>query len=208
MIEEGEKRPAESGPPEVGEREALVLAELGQQDRSQIAFQGLRRKLDLHQEKLSRTLRRLERDGLVQKSDGGYAITEQGITLLRGRTDVASSTRPVRILEALLPPHLDPQAVATHLSRRWFRGLRWYGRSDSGGEIALTWLSEPGNETVKLRIGGGSLSLETDGADLHGSGSLAAARAILAAIAEIYGLAPGLSGDMVNFVSEGGRVAS
>ena len=208
MIEEGRQRAAEPDRPEVGEREALVLEELGHDDRSQVAFQGLRRKLDLHQEKLSRTLRRLERDGLVQKNDGGYAITDQGISALRGRSGGVASTRQVRIIEALLPPHLDPQEVASHLSRRWFRGLRWYGRSDSGGEIALTWLAEPGNEAVRLRIGAGSITLETDGAAPKGPASFAATRSILAALAEVYGLAPALGGEMVNFASEGGRVAS
>jgi DNA-binding MarR family transcriptional regulator len=207
MFEEGPPRPSDPERSIVGEREALVLEQLGQSDRAQVAFQGLRRKLDLHQEILSRTLRRLERDGLVRKDDGGYALTEEGLVVLRALHPAAQSSIPARIVEALLPPHLDSEAVAAHLSRRWFRGLRWYGRSDSGGEIVLTWLSEPGNDAVRLRIGSRSLSLEADSGAGDASFAFASARAILAAIAEIYGPPPGLGNGIATFAAGAGRMA-
>ena len=210
MIEEGKPRfnAQEEEALALGERETLVLEELARDTGAQVAFQGLRRKLLLHQEILSRTLRRLERDGLVSKRDAGYSLTDSGAAAVRGRMLAGGRQESVRVIEALLPPHLDPRQVASHLSGRWFRGLRWYGRSDSEEGTALTWLAEPGNETVRLRISGGRISLETEGSTADSSASFAAARGVLAAVAELYGILPGMDGGVMTFGAIAGGFAA
>jgi hypothetical protein len=201
MIGEGKAGPADGRADEsrLGEREAQVLEELAAHNSSQVAFQGLKRKLELHQEILARTLRRLERDGLVRKESSGYALTPVGARSLRGRLTGSGPIPATTILDAILPPHLDAKVVASQLSGRWFRGLRWYGSSAEEDATVLTWLTEPGNRPVRLRIGGGRLKLEAD-ASLEGpSGSFGAARSVLAAIAEVYGLDSGLHSGVVAF---------
>lgn len=179
------------------DREVAVLSELAREGEARVAFQGLRRRLELHQEALSRTLRRLEGRGLVGRDAQGYKLTEQGFAALQGRRVVDVPRQAVTVVQALLPPHVTPEGVAGHLARRWFRGLRWYGQSEAPGESTLTWLVEPGNAKVRVRVTAGSIALEVEGA---GQG-FAAARAVLAALAELYGLGDGEGGGVAGAFS-------
>lgn len=174
--------------PALEDRELTVLAELASDCDSTVAFQGLRRKLGIHQQALARTLRRLERYGLVQRSDGGYRATCEGCLAAKDRVPRANH-RTVPVVQALLPPHVTPEAVVAHLSRRWFRGLRWYGLASLPGEVTLTWLTDPANAAVRLRIEGASVALEAEDRGGARDGFLAA-RAVLSALTELYGLQP------------------
>jgi Mn-dependent DtxR family transcriptional regulator len=169
-------------------REQAVLAELAREGEARVAFQGLRRRLELHQEALSRTLRRLEREGLVAHDDKGYRLTEQGFAALRGLPLHHGRREVLPVVQAVLPPHVSAEGVAEHLAQRWFRGLRWYGQSEAPGETTLTWLAEPGNAMVRVRVAGGTLSLEVEVSPTAPGQGFAAARSVLAALAEVYGL--------------------
>ncbi|HEV8361159.1 MAG TPA: MarR family transcriptional regulator [Candidatus Thermoplasmatota archaeon] len=185
MVQGGEAGLARAQSEERPERDVAVLSELAREGEARVAFQGLRRRLELHQEALSRTLRRLEQDGLVARDEGGYKLTEAGFGALQGKRVAEFKAPAVPVVQALLPPHLSPDAIASHLSRRWFRGLRWYGQAEAPGELTLTWLAEPGNAKVRVRVAGSTLTLEVEGA--NGTG-FPAARSVLAALAELYGL--------------------
>jgi DNA-binding MarR family transcriptional regulator len=177
------------------DREVAVLRELGVDSETRVAFQGLRRRLELHQEALSRTLRRLERDGLVDRGQGGYRLTEQGFAALRGAPQ-GPARETLTVVQAVLPPNVGPGGVLQHLGRRWFRGLRWYGQAEAPDETTLTWLAEPGNAKVRVRVAGGTLTLEVEVMPGDAPRSLGAARGVLAALAELYGLGeePGPAG--------------
>lgn len=169
-------------------RALAVLSELAREGEAHVAFQGLRRRLELHQEQLARTLRRLEREGLVAREDHGYKLTEQGFAALRGKAVHRPRRETLTVLQAVLPPHLAPDAVAAQLSRRWFRGLRWYGHAEAPGEATLTWLAERGNAAVRVHLQGGTVALEVEVPPGGPAGAFAAARGLLAALAELYGL--------------------
>lgn len=179
-----DRPPVEQVPLE--DREVLVLSELARGGEGHVAFQGLRRRLELHQQALTRTLRRLEDNGLVARDGQGYKLTEQGFAALRGRPIEGKARDVLPVVQALLPPHLGAEGVAAHLARRWFRGLRWYGASEAPGETTLTWLTEPGNAMVRVRVAGGAVTLEVESPP--GSRGFAAARGVLGALAELYGL--------------------
>lgn len=173
---------------DLDERERRVLAELAREGEGWVSFQGLRRQLGVHQQALVRTLRRLREAGLVaQQPQGGYAVTPQGSALLRRQA--WREPEPQVLLHARLPPHVGTGDVAAHLARRWFGGLRWYGQSDAPHETALHWTTDEGRVTV--RVGGGSLTLEARAESERATPAFAAVRPVLAAIAELYGLAPG-----------------
>ena len=170
------------------EREAAVLAELGREGEALVAFQGLRRRLGIHQQALSRTLRRLEDDGLIAQEAGGYRLTEQAASFVRARHAPQRPSLP--LAQAALPPHVDEGAVAERLAGRWFHGLRWYGRVDGPGSTTLIWLTEKDGEPVRVRLGGGSFALEAGGRHAPERATYAAARMVLGALAELYGLDP------------------
>jgi hypothetical protein len=179
-----------AAPAAIEERERTVLSELAWDVDAWVTFQGLRRQLGVHQQALVRTLRRLEASGLVAHAGKGYQLTDAGFSMVRVERPGAASLPVVPILHALLPPHVSVGDVAAHLSRRWFGGLRWYGRSESSGETTLHWIAERGRVTV--RISAGSVTLEVEDAPSSDAKSFAAARPVLAALAELYGTGNGL----------------
>jgi hypothetical protein len=135
----------------VGGLDERVLATLqGLQGR--IAFSGLRRALHAHPESLSRSLRRLEREGLVERSDGGYRA-------LRGPpgggTSASSDLRAIAQVD--LPPGAPPDSVLGRLSGRWFGSLRWVGLVDGPTGPLLAWARRDGVGYVLLGIDRGVL---------------------------------------------------
>ncbi len=194
MIGSTERGPQRGGHgseiPSLDDREASILSELARDPDARVAFQGLRRRLGIHQESLSRSLRRLERGGLLARERGGYRLTEGGTAALRGKP-AEQSGRPMRaLLEAIPPPGMSAEGVVEALAGRWFRGLRWYGRSRDVHGTTLTWLSDPGNHPVRIRVVPGRLILEA--AELQGDPSAlhaAAARSLFAALGELFAMA-------------------
>ena len=63
--------------------DSKILLLMGQEVRSNYSFKGLIRKLNLHQQSLTRALIRLEDMKLVEKSSIGYKLTENGVSLMR-----------------------------------------------------------------------------------------------------------------------------
>lgn len=170
--------------PTLEERERSVLAELARELDAHVSFQGLRRQLGVHQQALARTLRRLQAQGLVANDGRGYQLTDRGSAALRGALPLAPARAAVPVVQALLPPHVGAGDVTAQLARRWFGGLRWYGHSEGPGETSLRWVAGKGMVTV--RVSGGTVTLEVEDAD--DASRFAAARPVLAALAELYGL--------------------
>ena len=172
-------------PASLEERERTVLVELAREMDAWVTFQGLRRQLGVHQQALARTLRRLEQQGLVAHAGKGYQLTDAGFSALRSDRPAPAEARPaIPVVHALLPPHVEPAAVARQLSRRWFGGLRWYGQSEGPGETSLHWLADKTRVTVRVSSAGVTLEVE----DTGDARAYAAARPVLAALAELYGL--------------------
>lgn len=173
--------------PEPESREARVLAALAEHDDGAVAFSGLRRRLGLHQQVLSRTLRRLEREGLVAHETAGYRATPQGSAAVRPA--MTEPARPVlTLVHALLPPEVEAADVSKVLARRWFGGLRWYAESESLGETTLTWLTDEGGH-VRVRVSAGALTVEAE-PDEAGEPAFPPLRALVAAVADIYAAGP------------------
>jgi DNA-binding transcriptional ArsR family regulator len=131
-----------------------------------ISFQGMRRKLGLHQETLSRALRRLERDGLVAKSEQDYKISKKGTEVLtRTKTKNSQAPRdvlfPIPILRTILPPDATELELEEALSHKWFGTLRWYGSSHNEEGTVLAWTTDDGKLRLSARIGDGYLTVES-----------------------------------------------
>lgn len=145
-IEDRERNPAASS----GGLDERVLSTLqGLQGR--IAFSGLRRALRAHPESLSRALRRLEREGLIERGAGGYrALVAPG----RDRS-LSTELRTVATID--LPPGVPAEVVRGRLSGRWFGSLRWVGLVDRPGDGLLSWSGRDGAGFVLLGIDHGVL---------------------------------------------------
>ncbi len=99
-----------------------------------VAFSGLRRLLRAHPESLARALRRLEREGLVDREDGGYRALREPP---RPLTELTSGLHPVAQVE--LPPGAPTGVILGRLSGRWFGSLRWVGTVERPEGRLLAW---------------------------------------------------------------------
>ncbi|MCI4317072.1 MAG: GntR family transcriptional regulator, partial [Thermoplasmata archaeon] len=65
---------ADAPEPRLDDRVRELLGNIG----GRLAFNGLRRALGVHPESLTRALRRLEREGVVQRRADGYVLADPG----------------------------------------------------------------------------------------------------------------------------------
>ena len=130
---------------------------------SNFAFQGLKRKLGIHQETLSRALRRLESDQLVEHTEDGYRLTLRGLAVT-GKSPKGGA-RSLRILETYLPSDIEASELISKLKYTWFSALRWFGYKETGEGAILTWLTEDGNTQIKAHFQGARLFIEIDSDD-------------------------------------------
>ena len=117
-----------------------------------VAFSGLRRVLGAHPESLARALRRLEREGLVERTDGGYRALGNPP---RSVADLTRELRPIARID--LPVGTPPDTLLGRLSGHWFGSLRWVGVVDRPEERLLAWARRDGSGYVLLGIDRGAL---------------------------------------------------
>jgi DNA-binding HxlR family transcriptional regulator len=133
---------------------------------SNYSFKGLMRKLNLHQQSLSRALHRLEEMELVEKSPVGYRLSKAGATAM-SRTELLQQHKPkgseyMQLLQTYIPLNVKASEVMRHLIGRWFKNLRWIGmiRSDTG--YMLQWTSDDGAFQINLRLIADYIVIETN----------------------------------------------
>ena len=143
---------------DLGYRELEILKALNQEDSSTVAFQGLKRKLGMHQESLSRALTRLHRDGLVEKTPDGYRICRK-VGLPSG-ADRSPDKKILPIIQAYIPKSIDMNNLVSDLKGTWFGGLRWLGFAETDAEKVLTWITENGESQLDLRFARDSMIIE------------------------------------------------
>lgn len=139
-------------------RELEILKALNQEDSSTVAFQGLKRKLGMHQESLSRALTRLHREGFVEKTPSGYRICKK-VDLPTG-ADRNSDKKILPIIQAYIPQSLEMDNLVSDLKGTWFGGLRWLGFAETDAEKVLTWITENGESQLDLRFARDSMIIE------------------------------------------------
>jgi DNA-binding Lrp family transcriptional regulator len=117
-----------------------------------LAFNGLKRTLGAHPESLARALRRLEREGLIERSEAGYrALRLEGPSPREGPAEL----RPIARID--LPPGVDPDLVRARLVGHWFGDLRWVGVVERTGGGLLVWARRDGTSPVLAGISKGVL---------------------------------------------------
>ena len=146
-------------PPSLGNRDSDILDFLSQEDFTFFTFEGLKRRLGLHPETLSRILSRLEQEGFVRKSPEGYVVVQEIARSLR-----AQQTRPpesrVSLLQTYLPSDMPVQQLVSSLRGRWFGLLRWLGLAEANESIALKWITEDGDIQIDAKITETQLTIE------------------------------------------------
>ena len=140
------------------ERDSDVLFLIEEEDLATFTFDGLKRRLGLHPETLTRILRRLEEEGIVKKISDGYKVTPK-LTKLKFRT-TRDKTQGVPLLQTYLPSNMLTQQLISALSGKWFGILRWLGISETSEGVALKWVTEDGGIQIAAKISGSALSID------------------------------------------------
>ena len=128
------------------EDQDLVLEMLSAESDATYTFQGLKRRLGLHQEKLTRILRRLEDDKLVAKTSEGYRTLKQS----RKRAHHLVEGEPV--IRGQLPPGTDSNMFSEKIKGRWFKNFRWIGYSNASDGPSLYWITEDNKFEVRVQL--------------------------------------------------------
>lgn len=139
-----------------GEVDEKVMRLLASDAVTNFSFQGMKRSLKVHQEKLSRSLNRLVAIGLVGRTDGGYAITHKGMRLV-GYSPPPPQT--VTVASSYLPRDINAEAAPAALKGRWFSGVRWLGSCLTSQGTDLKWVSDDGEIQIKVSLHDGMLDV-------------------------------------------------
>ncbi|HYC26797.1 MAG TPA: hypothetical protein VEB67_02100 [Nitrososphaerales archaeon] len=140
-------------------RDDDVMRVIGEEGLSYFTFDGLRRITGSHPETLSRTLDRLEDDGMLVRSPDGYALTGKGKSSTQLRQAADSGSR-VPILHTFLPYGTSASELVGALKGRWFDRMRWVGMSDLGEGVVMKWVTDDGRAVIDARLLAGQLDVE------------------------------------------------
>ena len=148
---------------DLDDRELEVLKLFSTDQNAHYSFQGLRRRLGLHQETLTRTLKRLEDAHAIERSPDGYKLRSSMVSSF-----TVPTTQPIAkpIVEAYLPAQVDVTILFQRLRGKWFGSFRWLGYSHDGGTLSMSWISEDGRLQLQARINDGKILI---GADSQGN---------------------------------------
>ncbi len=135
-----------------------VLDFLSQNPSSLMGFQGLRRQLGIHPEQLSRALRRLAVDGLVEQTELGYRATQRALNLLRPAA-MEEDHSGIMVIQAAMPGNVDARGLVTELKGTWFGPLRWQGLTESTDSLKLSWITPDSHVRIDAQIQGGQLTI-------------------------------------------------
>lgn len=136
-----------------------VLDLIGQEGLARFTFDGLKRRLGVHPETLSRAMDRLEDQGLLEKHVDGYRVTSKARELLSAQP-LSVKEPSVPLLQTLLLPDIPLKQVVSELAGKWFGTLRWLGYAENGEGIVLKWITEDGGIQVDAIFLDGSLNIE------------------------------------------------
>ncbi len=130
---------------------------------SNFSFKGIMRRLNIHQQSLSRALHRLEEMGLVEKSGVGYHLSKTGQAMAaRTHWQPLKGREYMQLLQTYVPVHIRPAELVRVLVGKWFRNLRWIGLIESGTGFTLQWSSDDNSFQINLRMISDYVVIETN----------------------------------------------
>lgn len=122
------------------QRDINLLNIVDEEDLSNFTFEGLKRRLKIHPEKLSRILSRLTSQELLKKQNNGYSITTKAKKIIKPKP-ANSKAQNILLLQTFLPPNISIKNIVDNLRNKWFGQLRWLGCSTTNNKVTLKWIT-------------------------------------------------------------------
>ena len=126
-----------------------------------ISFQGLKRRIELHQARLTKALKRLMEKDFLIKVEGGYVLTEEGINLANKlmkkfgwqstlEREIHSHVAKGKISGTKLDRN-QRKKTAELMSGKWFGDFRFVVKAMmDNGDYEIEWISTSGSIGAKL----------------------------------------------------------
>jgi DNA-binding Lrp family transcriptional regulator len=107
-------------------------------------FNGLKIRSNLHQEILSRSLKRLKELGLIDKTKLGYNFNKKGKFIFSKLKSIINEernnqTKYIQIIHASVPFQISNQQIVEKLAGKYFGSLRWIGMVQNIKGYQLKW---------------------------------------------------------------------
>lgn len=166
-------------------RDTGVVQAIMEEGLTVFTFDGLKRLLGLHQEKLSRIIDRLEEEGVLEKVPEGYTVTRKGNAMIP--RPLNSGQLPIPIVQSLLPRDIDIENIVSSLKGRWFGKLRWLGYSKNDEGVVLKWIAEEEGFQLDAKFTDNYLSIDAKvGETGEASEAVKAAHLLLGHVSRSY----------------------
>lgn len=131
----------------------LAIEAYSKDSQAELSFQGIKTKLNLHQQKVATTLKRLIRKKLIDKTLNGYKINKTGMRVIHSllqspRTSLTIEPKEYVGLEIMVPlnnKNNDLFRLVYLLKGRWFGKWRWIGMFQNSTSIKMEWQSLSGD---------------------------------------------------------------
>jgi len=120
------------------------------------------RKLNLHQQSLTRALNRLEEIGLIQRSVNGYKLNKREQKCAISVPDKRKRSEYKQLLQTYIPTGIQTEEIVRALNGRWFSRIRWIGLMESEIGYMLQWINEDNTFQINVRIIWDHIIIETN----------------------------------------------
>ena len=140
-------------------KDAEIVRAIEEEGLTTFTFDGLRRITGAHPETLSRSLERLEDDGVLVRSTEGYSMTDRARDAFVLKPAYGGPTR-VPILHTFLPYEASAAKIVSALKGRWFDTIRWVGMAENEEGLVMKWVTEDGSALIDAKFGAGQLDID------------------------------------------------
>jgi DNA-binding HxlR family transcriptional regulator len=141
---------------DVRNNDKKILSLLDEEILSTYSFKALERRLDIHQQSLTRALKRLRELGLIEKTPAGYKLIKKNISLsdtilennqlLKEEEEESFRVKKTRkrfdqLIQIRIPIRNNTELIINRLIGKWFGNLRWFGLIKKETGSTLQWIA-------------------------------------------------------------------
>jgi DNA-binding Lrp family transcriptional regulator len=130
-------------------------------------FNGLKIRSNLHQEILSRSLKRLKELGLINKTKLGYNFNKKGKFIFSKLKSVLNEernnqTKYIQIIHVSVPFQISNQQIVEKLAGKYFGSLRWIGMIQNIKGYQLKWKDIENFIEIVVYLSNNNIIIETN----------------------------------------------
>lgn len=130
-------------------------------------FNGLKIRSNLHQEILSRSLKRLKELGSIDKTKLGYNFNKKGKFIFSKLKSILNEernnqTKYTQIIQVSVPFQISNQQIVQNLSGKYFGSLRWIGMIQNMKGYQLKWKDIENFIEIMVYLSNNNIIIETN----------------------------------------------